>query len=120
VAGHLVDVEIAYGFRIRKVISESNPNYPGFDEEKWTSALNHSEIPLDLFLSAWKGLRALNVALLSGLDRECLTRTGIHAESGSQTLNYIVHSLAKHDQYHMERLNELNRLWRERSNESSI
>ena len=118
--GHIVDVEIAYGFRIRMVISELNPTYPGFDEEKWTSALKHSQIPLDLFLTALKGLRALNIALLSGLEQKDRMRTGIHAQSGSQTLNYLIHSLAKHDQYHLKRLEELNILWRGQSDESSI
>jgi hypothetical protein len=36
VIGHLVDVEIVFGFRLRLVLTEDRPSYPGYDEKLWS------------------------------------------------------------------------------------
>ena len=36
ITGHLLDVDIVYGFRWRLMLTEDNPSYPGYDEKLWT------------------------------------------------------------------------------------
>ena len=35
IVGHLVDVDIVYGFRLRLALTSDNPTYPGYDERAW-------------------------------------------------------------------------------------
>ena len=34
VVGHLLDVDVVYGFRWRLVLTEDRPTYPGYDEKR--------------------------------------------------------------------------------------
>ena len=44
VLGHLLDVDIVYGFRLRLALSADNPTYPGYDE-KGFSRLAKLDVP---------------------------------------------------------------------------
>lgn len=35
--GHLVDVDIVYGFRWRLTLTADGPAYPGYDEQAWAN-----------------------------------------------------------------------------------
>ena len=36
VVGHLLDVDVVYGFRWRLALTEEEPTYPGYDEKAWS------------------------------------------------------------------------------------
>ena len=63
VVGHLLDVDIVYGFRWRLILTEDRPSYPGYDEKAW-SLLPRPDP--DRLLDALEGLRAANLAMLEG------------------------------------------------------
>lgn len=104
ILGHLVDAEIAFSFRLRKIIAEENPTYPPFNEEKWGDALQHQTIPMPLFISVWKPLRELNIQLLRLMPESAWERTGVHETNGSQTLRNLVRSMCAHDIYHLKQI----------------
>jgi len=101
IVGHLIDVDIVYGFRFRLVLTEDVPVYPGYDEKLW-SQLPHPD-PADL-VRALTGLRAYNAALLRRTPRDRWQRWGTHSEQGREQFSLMITKIAGHDLAHLNQL----------------
>jgi hypothetical protein len=101
VVGHLLDVDVVYGFRWRLALTEDNPSYPGYDEKRW--ALLAGPAPLRL-LDAFAGLREANLALLRDLGAADLGRRAVHDEQGSEDVQRMIDKVAGHDLAHLNQL----------------
>lgn len=101
IIGHLVDVDIVYGFRLRLVLTENDPAYPGYDEKLWSQLPRPAPASL---LAAFTGLRAYNTALLRLTTPEQWQRTGRHGEQGGEPVSRMVAKLAGHDLAHLNQL----------------
>ncbi len=110
VVSHLLDAEIAFGARIRHILTEERPEYPPFDEEAWVQRKGPAEADLDIAWPAWLALRDVHIALFRELDEGALNRVGIHMASGEQSVRDIAAGMARHDQYHLVRLRQWSRL----------
>ena len=100
VVGHLLDVEVVYGFRWRLILTEDRPSYPGYDEKRWS--LLPRPAPSQL-LGALAGLRAVNLALLEGVD-DAAGRSGVHGEQGEERFELTIRKVAGHDLAHLNQL----------------
>jgi hypothetical protein len=100
VVGHLLDVEVVYGFRWRLILTENRPAYPGYDEKRWS--LLPRPAPTQL-LGALAGLRAANLELLEGVD-DAAGRSGVHGEQGEERFDLTVRKVAGHDLAHLNQL----------------
>jgi DinB superfamily len=101
IVGHLLDVEIAMGFRWRMILTADRPAYPGYDEKGWAEL---PRPPLDQLLRAWEGLRASNLWLLRGIPRTAWSRVGVHSEVGPETIEGTIRAYAGHDLAHLNQL----------------
>ena len=101
VVGHLLDVDVVYGFRWRLILTEDRPSYPGYDEKRWS--LLPRPAPARL-LAALEGLRAVNLAVLEGVDADAATRSGVHGEQGEEDFDLTVRKVAGHDLAHRNQL----------------
>jgi DinB superfamily len=101
IVGHLIDVDIVYGFRFRLVLTQDEPAYPGYDEKLW-SQLPHPQ-PTEL-LPALAGLRAYNTALLRRTPRDRWRRSGTHGEQGREQFGLMITKIAGHDLAHLNQL----------------
>jgi hypothetical protein len=101
VVGHLLDVEVVYGFRWRLILTQERPFYPGYDEKRWS--LLPRPAPTQL-LAALEGLRAVNLAVLDEVDNAAATRVGVHAEQGEEDFDLTVRKVAGHDLAHLNQL----------------
>ena len=101
IVGHLIDVDIVYGFRFRLVLTEDEPAYPGYDEKLW-SQLPRPE-PAEL-VAALSGLRAYNTALLRHTPRGRWQRWGTHSEQGGEQFGLMIAKIAGHDLAHLNQL----------------
>jgi DinB superfamily len=101
VVGHLLDVEVVYGFRWRLILTKDRPSYPGYDEKRWS--LLPRPAPAQL-LAALEGLRTVNLAVLEGVDHDAATRPGIHGEQGEERFDLTVRKVAGHDLAHLNQL----------------
>ncbi|WNI14314.1 DinB family protein [Actinacidiphila sp. ITFR-21] len=101
IIAHIFDVDIVYGFRWRLVLTEENPVYPGYDEKRWTPL---PRLPFPQLLTAWEGLRASNVVLISSFPRDQWHRTGVHGEQGPETFDEMVRKVAAHDIAHLNQI----------------
>jgi hypothetical protein len=101
VVGHLLDVEVVYGFRWRLILTEDRPAYPGYNEKRWS--LLPRPAPSRL-LAALEGLRAVNLAVLEGVNDDAATRSGVHGEQGEENFDLTVRKVAGHDLAHLNQL----------------
>lgn len=101
IVGHLLDVDIVYGFRFRLVLTEDNPSYPGYNEKLF------SELPRSgpaAVLDALCGLRTVNATLLQSLKPQAWQRRGTHGEQGAEEIDIMVTKVAGHDLAHLNQL----------------
>jgi hypothetical protein len=101
VVGHLLDVEVVYGFRWRLILTEDRPSYPGYDEKRWSRLPRPAPAQL---LAALEGLRAVNLAVLKGVDDGGRRRLGVHGEQGEEQFDLTVRKVAGHDLAHLNQL----------------
>jgi hypothetical protein len=101
VVGHLVDVDIVYGFRWRLILTEDRPSYPGYDEKAW-SLLPRPDP--ERLLDALDGLRAVNLAMLEHLDDTDREPLGVHGEQGEERFDLALAKVAGHDLAHLNQL----------------
>jgi hypothetical protein len=101
VVGHLLDVDIVYGFRWRLILTEDRPSYPGYDEKAWSLLPRPDPARL---LDALEGLRAANLAMLEGVTDADRDRLGVHAEQGEERFELALNKIAGHDLAHLNQL----------------
>lgn len=101
VVGHLLDVDIVYGFRWRLALTADTPCYPGYDEKLWSELARPAVADL---LAAFTALRAANIALLAGLDETAWRREAVHGEQGRENLRRTLDKVAGHDLAHCNQL----------------
>jgi hypothetical protein len=99
--GHLFDVDICYGFRIRLILTEDRPNYPAYDEKRLCAL---PKPPFSELLDTWESLRRANVLLFRSMDPEQQARIGIHPEQGDEPANRLPQKMAGHDIAHLNQI----------------
>jgi hypothetical protein len=101
VVGHLLDVDIVYGFRWRLALTADNPTYPGYDEKAFSLLARPEPAAV---LAALRALRVANVALLRSLGPADLRRTAHHDEQGNEDVDRMLRKVAGHDLAHLNQL----------------
>jgi hypothetical protein len=101
IVGHLLDVDIVYGFRWRLVLTEENPAYPGYNEKAWSQLPRPA--PSEL-LDGFSALREINANLISSLAPRAWSLTGVHGEQGGEDIRRMIEKIAGHDLAHLNQL----------------
>lgn len=104
VVGHLADVELVYGVRLRMIVAESRPVLTPFDEEAWADRFGDIEEDVKDALQRWRVLRDSNLRLLDALVDDEWERSGVHQQRGVVTVAGIVKTLAEHDRTHLDQI----------------
>ena len=107
VVQHLADTELAYGYRIRMILTHDEWRMELFDREGWARELRYAAAPLAGALDQLRALRAANVRLYRSLDAAQLARTGIHAERGAESVATCIRLLAGHDLAHRRQIERI-------------
>jgi uncharacterized damage-inducible protein DinB len=102
VMAHLADCEIAWGWRLRQVLSEDGPELQPFDQDGWAKA--YAAYSLEQAKATYFALRAWNVALIGALSEADKARTYTHPERGVERLWTVVEIMAGHDLHHLKML----------------
>ncbi|MEK7701538.1 MAG: DinB family protein [candidate division NC10 bacterium] len=98
---HLLDAEVALGFRIRKIAAEPGTAIAAWDQEKWTEGLRHRRAGARLALAAYAALRAANVELARRLTPAQRRLRGRHPEYGPISVAQLLDHIAEHDLNHL-------------------
>lgn len=101
---HLADAEAVLSDRIRRTISEPRQVLWAFDQDKWATGLNYSQMPLDLSRRIYEATRA-GIIHLAGQHYD---RSGhlefIHSETGLRTLKDEFDKVASHNEHHLNQI----------------
>ena len=107
VVQHLADTELAYGYRVRMVLTHDAWPVEVFDREAWARELHYQHAPLAGALEQLRALRNANLRLYRSLGSAQLARTGIHAERGAETISTYIGLLAGHDLVHRRQIDRI-------------
>lgn len=108
IVGHLVDVEVAYGWRLRRAMAEPGACENGFDQDRWAAVFNYRRMPFKVLLQAYEQLRKANVSLLKALPPGTKERGWfMHSERGREKGKHILTMLAGHDLSHLKQIKEV-------------
>lgn len=110
VAAHLMDTEVVYSMRFRKLLAEDNPVLPAFDQERWAAALQYGRSLADI-LHTYELLRKQNLGLLQAAPEGALDRTGRHPEYGTLSLRDHLLHIADHDAKHAAQIRRIREAW---------
>lgn len=104
VIGHLGDTEWVYGFRVRLILAEEQPQILGMDQELWVTAQQHDRREPTELVERFRDLRKHNLAFWRRLTPSDLERYGRHNERGDEALGMMLSMLAGHDLSHLEQI----------------
>jgi len=98
---HFVESEIATFHRYRKAVAEPGGSVIGYNEEKWTSALNYHATSLQDSIALLKLLRKIASAHLRTLVlRDWTVLTFNHNSKGSVNLETWIKDYIDHVKFH--------------------
>jgi uncharacterized damage-inducible protein DinB len=106
VVAHLVDSEQAWCHRMKRVIAEDRPLLIGYDESRFTAALNYHQADLEQELSLLEAMRRQMARILFALPESAWFRTGVHSERGLITLTQMLQAEIDHVPHHIQTILE--------------
>jgi hypothetical protein len=101
IVGHLLDVDMVYGFRIRQALTVDRPVLQGYDEKLWSEL---PKPPGDQVVAAFESLRSYNVWLLRSVSEADWGRVAVHEEQGPESIEVMARKVAGHDLAHVNQL----------------
>lgn len=105
VMGHLVDIDIVFGFRSRTVLADATPSFAGIDQDRWVEAQRWRDVAPGEIARRFRLLRSVNLETWSATTTEDRTRTGRHLDAGVDlSLDLLIRILAGHDLVHLDQL----------------
>jgi len=110
ILGHLADVEIIYGYRLRQMLADAKPVIAPLDQDAWARNLNYLDSP-PAELVAFYGLARLhNLRLLRKLQLSDLSKSAFHPEMQKEiTVADLVERMGGHGAAHLRQIEELKR-----------
>jgi DinB superfamily len=108
VLGHLADVEIIYGYRLRQMLADPQPVIAPIDQDAWARNLNYLDSPPSELVAFYGLGRHHNLRLLRGLTVTDLAKSAFHPESQAQvTIADLVKRMAGHGAAHLQQIEKL-------------
>jgi uncharacterized damage-inducible protein DinB len=109
ILGHLADVEVIYGYRLRQMIADKQPTIAPIDQDDWARHLGYLEAKPAELLEAYQAARRANVRLLRRLQPADLdSKSAFHPEKKRQvTLSELLGMMAIHDPNHAGQIERL-------------
>ena len=100
-AAHLVDTDLVFAERMKRVIAEDDPVLVSFEENAWIDRLDGHEMSLAEAVN----LLAANRRWITPILRRCteadFARTGQHTERGRMTLAELLAYVTNHLDHHL-------------------
>jgi len=107
VVQHLADSEMNSAIRLRKLLTEDDPQIQGYDQEDYAARLRYNERPIAPALDALRGARATSAQLVEAMSEADWSRAGTHSESGRYTAEDWLRIYAAHAHNHAAQIRRL-------------
>jgi uncharacterized damage-inducible protein DinB len=98
---HLLDTELVYVDRMKRVIAEDRPVLQGFDETAWVARLGAQEMPVEEAVNLLVANRQWMTRILRRCTEGDFARVGMHSAAGPKTLAELVATMAHHIDHHL-------------------
>jgi hypothetical protein len=99
---HVLDTDLVFADRMKRVIAEDKPTLLGFDEGPWAARLSYDVAPVDDGVAFFVANRRWMTRLLKRCTDADFARKGVHTEKGEQSLAEIVVYVANHLDHHLK------------------
>jgi hypothetical protein len=110
ILGHLADVEIMYGHRIRQMLADEKPVIAPMDQNAWAANLGYMETPAPEMIALFGVNRHHNLRILRRVKAQDLTKSAYHPELKRDVhLSEIVEKLDSHTQNHLRQIETIKR-----------
>ena len=108
ILGHLADIEIVYGYRLRQMLADEKPVMAPMDQDAWAKNLGYMEAPAPELVAAYGLNRHQNVRLLKRLTLADLEKSAFHPEyQKNQTVAELVERMSGHGTNHLGQIEKL-------------
>lgn len=107
VLAHMADSELMWSVRLRRVLTEDEPELSGYDQDVWASKLGYRFTVPGVSLETFRVLREANLAVIESLSDEDLRRCGRHGERGTESLEHMIRLYAGHDLVHLKQIERI-------------
>ncbi len=97
---HLLDTDLVFADRIKRVIAEDEPVLQAFDHEVWVERLGSADMPVAEAADLFAANRAWTARILRRCSDADFARAGRHSEHGRQTLAEILVKVTNHVDHH--------------------
>lgn len=108
ILGHLADVEIIYGYRLRQMLADTKPVISPLDQDAWARNLNYLNSPASELVAFYGLSRHHNLRLLRSLKASDLSKSAFHPElQREMTVADIVERMGGHGAAHLLQIEQL-------------
>jgi DinB family protein len=108
ILGHLADVEIIYGYRLRQMLADTKPVIAPLDQNAWTRNLNYLNSPASELIAFYGLGRHHNLRLLRSLKASDLSKSAFHPEMQKDiTVADLVERMGQHGAGHLQQIERL-------------
>ncbi len=102
VLSHLADCEMAFGFRVRQIVSEATFPIQPFDENRWSR--HYAALDGLHAARAFDAMRGWNLTFFRLLSPAELALAAAHPQRGPETADTVVRIMAGHTLNHLAQL----------------
>jgi uncharacterized damage-inducible protein DinB len=99
---HLLDCDLVFADRMKRIIAEDSPTIVAFDEQAWIDRLLSNSMPVDEAASLFAANRNWMTRILRAQDEADFARFGMHTEKGRQTLADVLVYATNHLDHHLK------------------
>lgn len=108
ILGHLADIEIVYGYRLRQMLADEKPVIAPMDQDAWARNLGYLEASAPELVALYGLNRHHNLRLLRRLKLEDLAKSAFHPEiQGNVTVATCVERMSSHGASHLAQIEKL-------------
>jgi hypothetical protein len=108
VLGHLADIEIVYGYRLRQMLADVKPVIAPLDQDAWARNLNYMNSPPSEMVAFYGLGRHHNLCLLRSLKTFDLSKSAFHPELQREvTVAELVVRIGGHGAGHLQQIEKL-------------
>ena len=108
ILGHLADVEIIYGYRLRQMLADTKPIIAPLDQDAWAHNLNYLDSPPSELVAFYGLARHHNLRLLRSLKVSELSKSAFHPEmQRDMTVADLVERMGGHGAAHLQQIERL-------------
>ncbi len=106
ILGHLIDVELVFHYRLKKIIEEDKPALANFNQNIWVEEQQYNHWDTAILVNSLLALRRNLVFWLGRIREDQWEREGMHSKRGLITFRSIVELLISHLKHHYLQIKE--------------